>query len=201
MIIPGLRQLFSPLNYLRMYGNNVKSWYDWKIPMLFTFLSILPMVVFEWSPEVFSEKGLVSQGTELLKMLIGFYIASLAAVSTFPSSVMDQKIAGKGLTLDVKRQGRKLTIPLSRRRMLSYLFGYLSFISILVFIAGVICILLADDIKRIFPFYLHEYIKLLGVSMYLFLFYNILVTTLLGLHYLTERIHRPVDGNTTDSPD
>ena len=125
-------------------------------------------------------------------MLIGFYIAALAAIATFPSATLDEEISGNPTQLNVMRRGTQLTITLSRRRFLSYLFGYLAFMSLFLFITGV-ALLTADitiDSKEINLSYI---CKLLGASVYFFWVYNTLVATLLGLHYLTDRIHRPTD--------
>ena len=39
-----------------------------------------------------------------------------------------------------------------------------------------------------------DFVKPAFIFVYLFIIANLMVTTLLGLHYLTDRIHRPPDG-------
>lgn len=195
MNIPGLRQLFTPLNYLRIRRKTVKSFYDWWIPLGLTVITITLVGITGWKLDVFGNDGLVKQITELLKMLIGFYIAALAAVSTFPSAVLDQSLRGEPTTLKVKRRGCEITVPLSRRRFLSYLFGYLAFMSLVLFIAGTVATIVVPGLKDILGNSWAVPLKAIGLAIYLFWVYNILVATLLGLHYLSDRIHRPLDGN------
>ncbi|MGK9996690.1 hypothetical protein O6197_24780, partial [Salmonella enterica subsp. enterica] len=77
--------------------------------------------------------GLLLQVNGLLQVLIGFYIAALAAVSTFSSSSIDEVMAGVPPTLVEKFRGQKLTVELTRRRFVCYLFGYLALVSFMLF--------------------------------------------------------------------
>ncbi len=195
MIIPGARQLFTPLNYLRIRRKTVKPWYDWYIPGGLTVVTVALICLAGIELNVFGKGGLIQQITELLKMLIGFYIAALAAVSTFPSAVLDQALQGEPTTLKVTRRGCDLSIPLSRRRFLSYLFGYLAFLSLALFIVGTISMMSAGSVKGLVPTALAVWVKAFALALYLFWVFNLLIGTLLGLHYLSDRIHRPLDGN------
>ena len=51
-------------------------------------------------------------------------------------------------------------------------------------------VLLAPHIKAIFSGGLFLFLKWVVVAVYIFLTSNMLVTTLLGLYYMTDRIHR-----------
>ncbi|WP_428242980.1 hypothetical protein [Gynuella sp.] len=200
-MIPGLKQLFTPLNYLRIYGNHILRWYNWWMPAFMAIFLILIMGICGWHPSVFNNDGIVTQVTELLKMLIGFYIAALAAVSTFPSAVLNDPISGEPVLLKAERRGKKIEIPLNRRRFLSYLFGYLSFLSIVLFIAGLIASFVHEPLSNIVSQKYHRIWILTGLSVYFFWAFNLLITTLLGLHYLTDRIHRPSDNTINPNTD
>ncbi|EKF9782201.1 hypothetical protein RV096_003428, partial [Vibrio cholerae] len=71
------------------------------------------------------KSGLVQLVNGLLQVLIGFFVASLAAVATFQRPGMDENMRGKAPTL----QGKGVT----RRQYLCYMFGYLAFMSIAVY--------------------------------------------------------------------
>ncbi|CCU70928.1 hypothetical protein [Thalassolituus oleivorans] len=201
MNIPGVRQLFTPLNYIRIRRGTVKMWYDWYMPTAISGMVVMILISTDWSINTFGSNGLIEQVVELLKMLIGFYIASLAAVSTFPSAVLNQGLAGESATLKSKRRGKEIVIPLSRRRFLSYLFGYLAFMSLVLFISGMAINLLTPLAKVHISSSIIPWVKGVVAFIYLFWVSNILVSTLLGLHYLTDRIHRPVDGNVIKNDD
>lgn len=195
MNIPGARQLFTPLNYIRIRRGTVKMWYDWYMPIAISGMVVLILSLSGWKINTFGPGGLIEQVVELLKMLIGFYIASLAAVATFPSAVLDQGLAGNQATLATQRRGSAITISLSRRRFLSYLFGYLAFMSLVLFVSGMAINLLTPLAKVYISYSYIPWVKGITSFVYLFWVFNVLVATLLGLHYLTDRIHRPVDGN------
>lgn len=111
-------------------------------------------------------------------MLVGFYVASLAAVSTFPSVALDQ------FALDTTFRQKRIL----RRQLLSYLFGYLSCLSLSLYIAGVLGLLSRPLISA------HTdaggVVWSLLLFTYLFIVWNMTCVTLLGIHYLVDRIFR-----------
>ncbi|HAU4875867.1 TPA: hypothetical protein F3L11_12875 [Aeromonas hydrophila] len=135
--------------------------------------------------------GLIVQINGLLQVLIGFYIASLAAVATFQGQGMDEFMDGTPPTLKEEIKGAKKITKLSRRRFLSYLFGYLALMSLAVFFAGVVVNLVSPSLSQWFAgFDWGNYYKLGLLFVYLFFICNVFITTLLGLYYLTVRIHQ-----------
>jgi hypothetical protein len=87
-------------------------------------------------------------------------------------------------------RGRIKIIDLSRRRFLSLMFGYLSFVSLFLYLGGGIANLFADSFKALLPLYWHPAARWIFVFLYIFLLANLLITTLLGLFYMSDRIHR-----------
>ena len=86
-------KLFSPLSYLRI-KHEEKDWYDYKVPVI---ASVIVTIVYHFHANKISlieTNGLLLQVNGLLQVLIGFYIAALAAVSTFSSSSIDEVMAG-----------------------------------------------------------------------------------------------------------
>lgn len=192
-MIPGIGQLFTPLGYLRI-THPIKPWFDLYIPLIVTGVVFAVLMLLPGKVNLFGDSGLVAHITQLLQMLIGFYIAALAAVATFPSEVLDQGFAGDPVKLRVKRQGKKKQIEINRRRFLSYLFGYLAFESLFLFIVGMSISVLHNNLATLLNEGWISFIKPVFILVYLFLISNLVVTTLLGLHYLTDRIHRPPNG-------
>jgi len=192
-MIPGLPQLFTPMGYLRI-THPIKPWFDLYIPVAITAIVFGVLMLLPGKVNLFGDNGLVAHVTRLLQMLIGFYIAALAAVATFPSDVLDQGFAGDPVKLRVKRQGKRKEIEINRRRFLSFLFGYLAFESLFLFLVGMTVSVLHSNLATL----LSQGVLVIGQPVflfaYLFLISNLLVTTLLGLHYLTDRIHRPPGG-------
>ncbi|WP_324031317.1 hypothetical protein [Aeromonas caviae] len=135
--------------------------------------------------------GLIGQVNGLLQVLIGFYIASLAAVATFQGQGMDGFMEGSPPTMNEKRKGVTKEVYLSRRRFLSYLFGYLALMSLAVFFIGVIVNLTSESIFTWTKALSYtSYIKVVSLFVYMFFICNIFITTLLGLYYLTVKIHQ-----------
>ncbi len=184
-----IRRLLTPLSYLRIEREDkVKD--ELIIPLALTFLSIGSLLLLAGKIPVFSEKGLLSFIVNYLQIVSGFYIASLAAVATFDKDSMDKPMPGLPTTLPRTMKGVAVTENLSRRRFLCFLFGYLSLLSLILYFSGSGLILAAPHIKTLISANLVVYLKWMVVFFYLMVTYNLLVTTLLGLYYMTDRIHR-----------
>lgn len=189
-------KLLAPLSYLRI-KHDEKLRYDLWYPL---FGSILITVVYLLMDKPFSilgKNGLVPQVNGLLQVLIGFYIAALAAISTFSNPTIDETMAGKPPVILEKYRGKSIEIPLIRRRFLCYLFGYLALISFIVFGFGVLASLFTNSIVSVVSMihfvYATKIFKVLFLFLYSLVLLNMVTTTLLGLYYLSVRIHQPND--------
>jgi len=189
-------KLLAPLSYLRI-KHDEKKLYDYWFPL---FCAAVISVVYLCMDEPFSllgKGGLVPQVNGLLQVLIGFYIAALAAIATFANPSIDEKMAGKAPVIKELYRGKVIEVPLIRRRFLCYLFGYLSLVSFIVFGFGLVASLFTKSITSVME--LVPYPKALLVTKTVFLFsysfilFNMICTTLLGLYYLAVRIHQPND--------
>lgn len=182
-------QLLTPVAYLRI-RHPVKPWFDWYLPAAIT-VAVCAAIYFAPKPvRVFGEYGLIFFVTDLIKMLIGFYIAALAAVATFTREGMDDLIQGDPATLSVRRKGKPKDSTLTRRRFLSYLFGYLAFAGFVLYFAGAATSLFGSNLALLQAAAWGSALKWCFVLIYVFFTANVLTTTLLGLHFLTDRIHR-----------
>ncbi|MBB5208319.1 hypothetical protein [Chiayiivirga flava] len=124
--------------------------------------------------------GLVTKVGGLLQVLVGFYVASLAGVATFPSRSLRQDAAG--LRLDGQ--------PIRRRKFLAAIFGYLAFLSLLLFLAGIFWPIASFMVAKISNAETRFFLHAIGVIVYLFGFWQLVFITLFGLHYLVDRMHR-----------
>jgi len=187
--VPALLQLLTPLSYLRI-KHPLKQRFDVAIPASIASLITAILIFLPIEVKLFGNSGLIDIITGLIQILTGFFIASLAAVATFQRSTMDEPLAGNQATLATKIKGVSKNISLTRRRFLSFLFGYLAFSGICLYFLGSSANLLLENARMLIPAQAHSFVKWMFIYLYLFGTSNLLVTTFLGLHYMTDRIHR-----------
>lgn len=174
-------RIFVPLNYLRIryigWGTFIVT-----IPVLFCLLNCIPLFLPEFFWKVVFKFSIIEQSSNILSILTGFFVAALAAVSTFGNPDMDKPMHGP-VTLG--------STKLTRRRFLSYLFGFLSFLSIWLYIVGYALHTIQNFIIIPMCFNWASVTSVVIWFFYSFLVGQLLSGTLLGLFYLTDRIHRP----------
>ena len=188
-MIQSLRRLAAPLNYVRI-KHPTKSNYDLWIPLIITMLMLILFYLAPFQIDLYSNKGIIHIITSIIGILTGFFIASLAAVSTFNKPSMDEKLPGSDMTLTVLRNGVQQTELMTPRKLLSYLFGYLSFISIIIYFSGELAILMAPDIKAALPPIASNITEWIFAFIYLFLFNNLITNTFTGIFFMSDHIHR-----------
>lgn len=189
-MLKSLIKLFVPLNYLRIQHACMK-YFNFVIPLIIaTFTILIFILLSDTSAKLTGQNSFISVITEFLKILTGFYIAALAAVATFNKPDMDELMEGEPPKLKIKFREKTQIIDLTRRRFLCYLFGYLSFLSIVIYLGGEFSFYLPNVYCIIFSSKCYIYIKYLSLFIYLFAFWNLITNTLLGLYYLTDRMHR-----------
>ncbi|MBF4338712.1 hypothetical protein EAY42_26835 [Vibrio anguillarum] len=144
---------------------------------------VLTAIVF-FSPvqiKLLGQGSLVGLVNGLLQILIGFFVASLAAVATFQREGLDEVMVGKAPTL----RGEKIT----RRQFVCYMFGYLALVSIVLYFGGGITELTVGLLKVLIT-EKYELFKYSAIFVYLSVLANLVLTTMLALYYLTDRIIR-----------
>jgi hypothetical protein len=176
-------QLTRPVSYLRIQHDD-KWIYDWLVPGALTAFSCLALFFMTPLAFVTGGDGLLSQLTGFLENLPGFFIAALAAVATFNRHDIDE-VMNNPPRVRIMYQGNIGFIEMTRRRFLCVLFSYLTAISIFLIIAYYLAAAISKGTDIPDP---------LGWSfcaVYLFLFWQMVTATLLGLYYLGERLHTP----------
>ena len=164
--------------YLSIKQTHKKD-YDWLAPITLTILLFLTVwwLNFEFSSLlIFVEKT-----SSFLAILPGFYIAALAAVATFNKPSIDKKIPDNPIPYVYQRsQGTDVRTELSRRRLLTMLFAFLAAESLMLFLLTVIAGMMKDP--AIFT-------AVSFLLVFFFLFFQLIVVTLWGLYYLSEKMH------------
>lgn len=186
------RQLLTPLAYLRL-RHRTKWVYDWGIPLGLAVAVTATCAYLDLRVPILAEPGLVPASNAVLQMLTGFFIASLAAVSTFQSEGIGKPLEGEPMLLKEKVNEQRVDSELNRRRFLCLLFGYLAFASFSVYILGATAQIVGDQLIANPDFDIVELdaARTVFLFCYIFLIGNLGTTTLLGLYYLSYQLHAP----------
>ncbi len=186
-----VKQLLIPLKYLKI-SHKTKKIYDWVLPLG---LAVATMAIYYFVPEkppILGKGGYLDQIQSIDVFLAPFFIAALAAVATFDRPMMDKELDGEPATLDIWDNNKScfITTSLTRRQFLSFLFGYLSLLSILIFLISFICSMFVNQKNIPYIFGYKDYAALGFILVHSFIFWNLMVNTLIGLFFLTEKINK-----------
>lgn len=174
-----ISKVFSPLSYL-LIRHHEKRYFDFVLPAITSFMIVLVIIHLPNKITLIGKDSLISIVNGMLQILSGFYIASMAAVSTFQKDGMDKVMAGSPPTL-----GKK---DLTRRQFLSYLFGYLAFISIVMYFAGGAMQLMQGNFSQS-EFLQSPWVKKSLLFVYISIVCNIIYTTTLGMYFMINKMH------------
>jgi len=178
-----LRQLITPLDYIKIKSaGSEKVLLDIYFPLIFAIISCVGMSAYPSVVPMLGDHGFVANLNGLLQTLTGFYVGALAAVATFPNPTMDQKTDNLFLDGDL----------VVRRLFIAKLFAYLAFVAFALYLVGLFVSLPSYVLHGIGNPLLKKWVRVAGVFIYLFAFWQMLTVTLLGLYYLCDRIHRKV---------
>lgn len=182
-------RLLRPLLFLSIRCGEINL-FRWVYPVLWLGLAIVYLLLL---PDAAAEKiaiaeQLVGASSQLLMILPGFYIAALAAIATFSSPTMDQGLDGGEARLKRREHGADIERKLTRRRFLCLLFGYLSFLSlVLALLSGLPSSL--DPARFFQDAEWRNLCRIVCTGVYGLFFMQLISLTLLGLFYLADRIH------------
>ena len=183
-------KVLTVFSFLRLRSPDI-FWYQWVYP---TAIFALFFGGFHlWGDQflVFDKEKLIADVNSLMGILVGFYIAALAAVSSFTNENLDQVMKGRPPTLIAARKGSEIKETLTRRRFLAILFGYCATLAIVLYIFGVLQVhLTVSPPTMTWLQTALSFASLVIWGLYVWIISSLLVVTLLGLHYLVERMHR-----------
>lgn len=181
-------QLFRPFAYLR-----IKDPDKWKIdalvPLIAAILTTAVYIISNYRIPISSTDGVVRQAFGILQVLPGFYVTALAAVATFDRKDLDDYMPSPPPEVWIKSKGHPVLIKLTRRRFLCLLYGYLSAVSLTLFIVSAFVISSTPWLGTVLS--PSNLIKALFMFLYSFAFWNMIAVTLFGLYQLSDRIHQP----------
>ncbi|WP_139476946.1 hypothetical protein [Aeromonas veronii] len=182
-------QLTRPFAYLEIKGVQGKGIFDWWIPIALTLVTV---ILFKFTGDgelskIVGKGNLIEGLSNFIQNLPGFYIAALAAISTFNRPEIDHALVSDGkkpyfIVKSVKNNGIKYDdeVKVTRRIFLCFLFSFLTAESFLMIIINKFFDSLAIQ-GFIFP--------CIYAAIYLLMFWQLIITTFFGLYYLGNRIH------------
>lgn len=179
-----------PLNYLRV-KNEYATRYNWLYPSFLCLVLFSSVIVGtdRGSPtEVLSS---IDRYSALLTVLFPFYFASLAAISSLGGvPALDKKFEmSHPVTLVIKVTRLEYdTLHLSPRDFISLLFAYCTTMSLLLLVTSFILpgIFVLVDMIPVFQ----NLISLVFLFVITFMFSQLLLTTLLGVYFLSDYMVR-----------
>lgn len=199
-MIWAIKQLLKPCNYLRIRQGDAfwesKRVYDIGLPAVMTAATILLARSLHVPIALHGSSTLLQSLSNLLALLIAFYMAALAAVATFERKGIDDTLRGGDALLRVinhdsgKHEDKKLTY----RQFVAYLFGYLSFLSLILFLfllfTNTAWPIIVRDSRDIWKW---DCIIRYGIdpaifAAFFFGLWQLFVTSLLGIYFLADRM-------------
>ena len=180
-----------------------------KHPTLTPFLRLAPLAVvavftfFYWimpvRPPLTGDGSLSRHMITVFAILPGFFIAALAAVSTFNRPEIDEVMPDPAPELKLRTGKHESFVPLTARMFTTHLFSYLtsvSFFSVLFFVfSDLTAPSVSHWVSLVSDLFWRNLLSAVLAHVYfafaIWLAAKIVLTTLIGLYFLAERIHRP----------
>jgi hypothetical protein len=180
--VSAIGTLVSPLHYVAI-RHPLKKVVDLWAPLAASCGGTIVVMSFS-GLNLFGTSGLVPGINSLLQIMAGFFITSLAVISTFNGSIykMDDVFEGEPALLF----GKSLT----RRQFLSHLFAYLALCSIAFYFMGIAGVAVATSIQNSHAYHYRDVLRALFSVIYLGGFGHVVGTTLIGLVFLSSRMTR-----------
>jgi hypothetical protein len=169
------------------------------MPVLFAIAAGMIFAVLPDKPLLTGEGSLSRHLLSVFSTLPGFFIAALAAVSTFTRPEMDETMPAPAPRLKLRVGDESDWVDLTFRMFLAHLFAYvttLAFLAVFIFVSVDLLHQSGDTLLKLVvpPKWLSSWSHFLNagyVALAVGLTANIVLTTLLGIYFLAERIHRP----------
>lgn len=183
--------LVRPFSFLTIrHPSRLPLRVNWILPALAT-LGVLAVLVWLGSAvNVYAKDGLLDRVLGFTQTLAGFFIAALAAVSSFNSPHLDRTMPPPAPTMYIKYNGVIQIVTATRRRFLTSMFAYLTALSFLISLVAIITLVLAPALKVSLPAAV-PYLRWCGLAGFLFALFQMTCVTFWGLFYLGERMLTP----------
>lgn len=184
-----MREILRPFSYLKI-KHPAKKTFDWIVPVILSLIVTVVIAVLAPDGILYGKSGLVKEVLGLVEILPGFYVAALAAIATFNRRDIDKLMPKPEPMLSVRSGGHDVQIGLTRRRFLSMLFAFLTAESLMVAIASIGLVTFGVGLNEVVSDAC-LITKHLVLGLYLFMVFQMLVATFLGLYYLGDKLHQP----------
>lgn len=135
--------------------------------------------------KISGEDGFLERVITVMTISGGFFVTSLTVILTNESKIVNSIFVGEGKPR-IKGEDELLT----RKRFLSLLFGYISFISFAIVGLISFALVMSDPLKLSLTDKAYEICLYVSGFILLVFLFQIFLFSLVGLHYLTDRLHR-----------
>lgn len=186
------RHLLRPLSYLSI--EHKQKWIvDWVYPLIFAVLSTALLFGLKKYGNIplYADGAVIAKILGFVQGLPGFYIAALAAIATFNKLDIDKTMPKPAPKLDIMVQGQIVPIELTRRRFLCSMFAFLTAESLIIIVLAIFGQAIYLPIKAIIPECFHTLVSASYMLIFLFVFWQMFITSFWGLFYLGDRLHQP----------
>lgn len=185
-------ELTRPFSYLTVkHGNLLPLSINWLLPLAASAVLVAALWKVGVNIDMFGPNGAVSRVLSFVQSLPGFYLAALAAISTFDKPDMDKLMGHNPPTMTVHHNGVLTVVKATRRRFLSSMFAFLTASSLLLTLLSIFALAIADPLATVFLVERNGLLKAVFSFVYLTLLGQMLTVTFWGLYYLGERASTP----------
>lgn len=174
----------TPFLFLKVHFLQ-KNLVIWFIPATISLVVVSLTYWLSIDVAISGQDGLLSQLTTLLTIAGGFFVTSLTLLLTNDHPVLNSYFVGEPKPHIVSE-----TEPLTRKRFLSLLFGYLSSLSFALVAVCLLLNLFASSLMNLFQTEIFDFAKAVAGFALVFIMLHVGSLALVGLHYLTDRLHR-----------
>jgi hypothetical protein len=186
------RHLLRPLSYLSI--EHKQKWVvDWIYPLVLAGLStgLLFYMKRFGNISLYADGAVIAKILGFVQGLPGFYIAALAAIATFNKTDIDKTMPAPAPKLDIMVQGKSVAIELTRRRFLCSMFAFLTAESLILIVVAIFGQAIYMPVKTLLPEQIHVWTSGAYMLFFMFVFWQMLITSFWGLFYLGDRLHQP----------
>lgn len=176
--------LFTPLRFLRI---RFRGWvaYTIVVPLVGSLSLTWLLLGTGVNVPIFGKDHFLDQLQSLLVILGGFFIAALTLVTSDSNPLLSEQVAGRDPPTLLGEDA-----PLTRRRWLGYLFGYLAFASFVMAGAFTVANVGAVSLRNSLSPAAALNAKFVFVFLTDFWLCHVFVSSLIGLMYFTDRLQR-----------
>lgn len=187
-----LNHILRPFSYLTIEHPN-KWVVDWIYPLIIASISTLLIFTIRQFGVVplYGDSGLIERILGFIQSLPGFFIAALAAIATFNRHDIDRTMPAPAPKLDITIRGKTVAIELTRRRFLCSMFAFLTAENLILIVLGIFSNSFYLPIKEAINTELQMWISGGFLFIFLFMFWQLFITSFWGLFYLGDKLHQP----------